>query len=110
MDAASAAVAAIEHGQPGVYNITDDEPAPASQWLPFLAEAVGAKPPVRIPAWLGRLAAGEAVVSMMTESRGSSNEKARNELGWAPAWPSWRDGFRRGLDATAAEATSRGHR
>jgi nucleoside-diphosphate-sugar epimerase len=103
-DAASAAVAAIDHGQPGIYNIVDDEPAPAAEWLPYLAASLDARPPLRIPAWLGRLAGGEAVVSMMTEIRGSSNAKAKRELGWALAWPSWREGFRRGLDATTADA------
>jgi nucleoside-diphosphate-sugar epimerase len=98
-DAASAAVAALDRGAPGVYNVVDDEPAPVSQWLPVLAAAAGAKPPLRVPGWLGRLAAGEAATSMMTSVRGSSNAKARRELGWEPAWPSWRDGFARGLYA-----------
>jgi nucleoside-diphosphate-sugar epimerase len=92
-DAAAATVAAIERGSPGVYNIVDDDPAPASEWLPFLAAAIGAKPPRRLPAWLGRLAAGEAAVVMMTESRGSSNEKAKRDLGWQLRYPSWRQGF-----------------
>jgi nucleoside-diphosphate-sugar epimerase len=99
-DAASAAVAALERGT-GIYNIVDDEPAPVSEWLPALAKAVGAKPPIRIPAWLGRLLAGEAAVSVMTKIRGSSNAKAKRELGWQPAWPSWRDGFARSLDQIA---------
>jgi nucleoside-diphosphate-sugar epimerase len=80
-----------------VFNIVDNEPAPVSTVLPYLAECVGAKPPLRIPAWLGRLAAGEAAVSMMTQVRGSSNARARRELGWEPRWPSWRQGFRNGL-------------
>ena len=96
-DAASAAVAALEQGEPGVYNITDDEPAPASEWLPYLADAVGAKPPMRVPKWLARLMAGEVVVRWMTEGRGSSNAKAKHELEWAPHWRSWRQGFREGL-------------
>ena len=96
-DAASAAVAALDQGRPGVYNVTDDEPAPVSEWLPVLAAAVGAKPPLRLPVWLGRLAAGGAVVSMMTQIRGSSNAKAKRELRWELAWPTWRDGFARGL-------------
>jgi nucleoside-diphosphate-sugar epimerase len=96
-DAATATVAALEHGQPGVYNIVDDEPARASDWLPFLAQAVGAKPPLRIPVWLGRLAAGEVAVSWMTRIRGSSNALAKRELGWQPGWRSWRQGFTRGL-------------
>jgi 2-alkyl-3-oxoalkanoate reductase len=100
-DAASAAVAALDHGAPAVYNIVDNEPAPVSEWLPVLAATVGAKPPLRLPAWLGRLAAGEAAVSMMTRIRGSSNARARRDLRWEPAWPSWRDGFARGLHEIA---------
>jgi 2-alkyl-3-oxoalkanoate reductase len=93
-DAASAAVAAIERGRPGeIYNIVDDEPAPVSEWLPALATLLGARPPIRVPAWLGRLFAGEHVVSMMTEVRAGSNAKAKRELGWQPAHPSWRQGF-----------------
>jgi len=96
-DAASATVAALEHGEPGVYNVVDDEPAPVSEWLPHLAQTLLAKPPRRLPVWLGRLVAGEAVVLMMTEIRGSSNAKAKRELGWQPLYPSWRAGFRDGL-------------
>jgi nucleoside-diphosphate-sugar epimerase len=96
-DAAAATVAAIERGKPGVYNVVDDEPAPVREWLPYLAETVGAKPPRRIPVWVARLAAGEVVVSMMTQVRGSSNAKAKRELGWQPRFASWRDGFRHGL-------------
>jgi nucleoside-diphosphate-sugar epimerase len=96
-DAAAAAVAALEHGAPGVYNVVDDEPASVAEWLPYVARAVGAKAPRRVPVWLGRLAAGEVGVSMMTQIRGSSNAKAKRELGWRPAWPSWREGFSRGL-------------
>jgi nucleoside-diphosphate-sugar epimerase len=105
-DAASAAVAALGDVPLGVYNVTDDEPAPVSQWLPVLAAAVGAKPPLQVPAWVGRLVAGEAAVSMMTSVRGASNAKAKAELGWQPAWPSWRDGFARGLHDTAASHRS----
>src|SRR6516165_4254712 len=83
-DAAAAAIAAIEHGRPGVYNVADDEPAPVRKWLPDLAAVVGAKRPFRVPVWLGRLAAGEVGVSMMTQIRGTSNAKAKAELGWAP--------------------------
>lgn len=97
-DAAAGTVAALERGRRGVYHIVDDDPAPAREFIPAIAEAVGAKPPLRIPAWLGRLLAGEVAVRMMTEGRGSSNAKAKRELGWQPVWPSWRDGFRRGLD------------
>ena len=96
-DAAAATAAALHRGQPGVYNVVDDEPATVSEWLPFLARALGARPPRRMPAWLGRLAAGEVGVSMMTQVRGCSNAKAKRELGWLPAWPTWREGFTRGL-------------
>jgi nucleoside-diphosphate-sugar epimerase len=96
-DAAAATVAAIEHGDPGIYNVVDDEPAPLREWLPVLASALDAKRPRRIPRWLGRLAAGEAATIMMTEARGSSNEKAKRELGWQLRYPSWRLGFAQGL-------------
>jgi nucleoside-diphosphate-sugar epimerase len=92
-DAATATRAAIEHGAPGIYNVVDDDPAPMRDWLPALAAAAGAKPPRRIPRWLGRLAAGEAIATMATEIRGASNAKAKRELGWTPAYPSWRQGF-----------------
>jgi nucleoside-diphosphate-sugar epimerase len=96
-DAAGATVAALEKGVPGVFNIVDDEPAPASEWLPYLAECVGAKPPLRLPVWVARLAAGEVAVSMLTRTRGSSNARAKRELGWELRWPSWRQGFKHGL-------------
>jgi nucleoside-diphosphate-sugar epimerase len=96
-DAASATAAALERGARGVYNITDDEPAPVAEWLPYLAEVVDAKRPLRVPVWLARLMAGEVAVQWMNEGRGSSNEKAKRELDWQPAWTSWRDGFRNGL-------------
>jgi nucleoside-diphosphate-sugar epimerase len=96
-DAASATVAAIKDGSPGVYNIVDADPAPVSQWLPYLAWAVGARAPRRIPEWLARVAGGEVAVSLMTRIRGSSNAKAKQELGWQPAWPSWRRGLVHGL-------------
>jgi nucleoside-diphosphate-sugar epimerase len=92
-DAAAATVAAISNGAPGIYNVVDDEPAPVSAWLPYLARCLDAKPPMHIPAWLGRIAAGEVIVAQMTQVRGSSNEKAKRELGWTPRYPSWRDGF-----------------
>jgi nucleoside-diphosphate-sugar epimerase len=92
-DAAEATVAALERGNRGIYNIVDDDPAPVSEWLPGLAQAVGAKPPMHVPRFVGRLAAGEAGVIMMTEMRGASNAKAKRELGWGPAHPSWREGF-----------------
>lgn len=101
-DAASATVAALERGTPGVYNITDDEPAPVAEWLPYLAEIVGAKRPLRVPVWLARLMAGEVTVQWMTEARGSFNDRAKGELDWRPAWASWRDGFRDGLTIPVA--------
>jgi nucleoside-diphosphate-sugar epimerase len=96
-DVARATIAAVERGRPGVYNIVDDEPAPVAIWLPELATAIGAKPPRRVPVWLGRLFAGQLAVLVMTEIRGSSNAKAKRELDWQPSYASWRDGFRRGL-------------
>jgi len=96
-DAAAAAIAAIEHGRPGVYNVADDEPAPVREWLPDLAVVVGAKRPRHVPVWLGRIAAGEVGVSMMTQIRGTSNAKAKAELGWAPRYQTYREGFRNGL-------------
>jgi nucleoside-diphosphate-sugar epimerase len=94
-DAAAATVAAVEKGTPGIFNIVDDEPAPVSAWLPELARLIGAKPPGHVPVWLGRMAAGEVGVSLMTQIRGTSNAKAKRELGWRPLYPSWRDGFRK---------------
>jgi nucleoside-diphosphate-sugar epimerase len=93
-DAAAATIAAMERGAPGVYNVVDDEPAPVAEWLPELARLLGAKPPRHVPVWLGRLAAGEVGVSMMTQIRGISNAKAKRELGWEPRYSSWREGFR----------------
>jgi nucleoside-diphosphate-sugar epimerase len=92
-DAVAATVLALDHGAPGVYNVTDDEPAPASEWIPELARLVGAKPPRRLPAWLVRLLAGEATVLLATQLRGSSNAKAKAQLGFEPRWPRWREGF-----------------
>ncbi|MEV4254953.1 NAD(P)-dependent oxidoreductase [Spirillospora sp. NPDC049652] len=96
-DAARATVLAIESRARGVYNIVDDEPAEVREWLPYLAGCVGAKPPMRIPAWIARLLAGEVAVSMMTRGQGSSNAKAKAELGWEPVRPSWRQGFKEAL-------------
>jgi nucleoside-diphosphate-sugar epimerase len=96
-DAASATVLAAEGTQAGIFNVSDDEPAPVHEWLPYLAQVIGAKPPMRVPAWLARLLVGEAGVSAMTQVRGSANAKARKELGWAPRYASWREGFRHGL-------------
>ena len=93
-DAASATVLAVEQQAKGVFNIVDDEPAPASEWLPYLAACAGAKPPMRVPKWLARLLAGEAAVTMMTEGRGFSNAKAKRELGWELRFPTWRQGFK----------------
>ena len=93
-DAAAATLAAVDRGAPGVYNVVDSDPAPVAEWLPYLAKVADAKPPLRLPAWLGRLLAGAFVVAQMTSWRGSSNEKARKELGWEPRYPSWREGFR----------------
>jgi nucleoside-diphosphate-sugar epimerase len=111
-DAATATSVAIERGAPGIYNIVDDDPAPVSRWLPALAAGIGAKPPLRIPRWLGRLVAGEAAVVLMTEARGASNAKAKRVLGWQPSYTSWRDGFRKllpgsesGRDALPRNAT-----
>jgi nucleoside-diphosphate-sugar epimerase len=92
-DAASATVLAVEQKARGVFNIVDDEPAPASQWLPHLAACAGAKRPMRVPVWLARLLAGEQAVVMMTQGRAFSNAKAKRELGWQPRHPSWRQGF-----------------
>jgi len=103
-DAASATVAAVRRGAAGVYNIVDDEPAPVCEWLPAAAAIVGARPPLRVPLWLGRLIAGEVGVSVMTQVRGSSNAKAKRELGWQPRWASWRDGFARGLKDSGSSA------
>ncbi|MGH2762733.1 MAG: NAD-dependent epimerase/dehydratase family protein, partial [Thermoleophilaceae bacterium] len=96
-DAAAATAAAVERGRAGIYNVVDDDPAPVREWLPALASALGAKPPRRIPRWLGRLAAGEMATLMMTEAQGASNEKAKRELGWQLRYPSWRQGFAQGL-------------
>ncbi len=92
-DGAAATVAALERSGPAIYNIVDDEPAPVRDWLPVLANALGAKPPRHVPAWMGRLFAGQAAVVMGTQARGASNAKAKRELGWTPRYPSWRLGF-----------------
>ncbi|MEU3738095.1 NAD(P)-dependent oxidoreductase [Streptomyces sp. NPDC032198] len=96
-DAASATVLAVEQKARGVFNIVDDEPAPASEWLPYLAACAGAKPPMRVPKWLARLLAGDVAVTMMTEGRGFSNAKAKRDLGWELCHPSWRQGFKEDL-------------
>jgi nucleoside-diphosphate-sugar epimerase len=92
-DAASATVAALESARPGVYNVVDDEPASAVEWMPLYAEALGAKRPPRVPAFLARMIAGDALVTWMLGLRGASNEKIKEELGWRPRYKSWRQGF-----------------
>jgi nucleoside-diphosphate-sugar epimerase len=92
-DAADATLAAINHGRSAIYNVVDDDPAPVAEWLPALAETLGAKKPMRVPRFIGRLFAGETGATFMTEIRGASNAKAKRELGWRPAHPSWRQGF-----------------
>lgn len=93
-DAAAATIAAVDRGAPGIYNVVDSDPAPVAEWLPYLARVTGAKAPLGVPAWLGRMLAGEFVTAYMTSTRGSSNEKARKGLGWEPRYASWREGFR----------------
>jgi nucleoside-diphosphate-sugar epimerase len=92
-DAAEATVAAIEHGSRGIYNVVDDDPARVAEWLPTLAQTLGAKKPRRVPRFVGRLFVGELGVAFMTELRGASNAKAKRELRWRPAYSSWRQGF-----------------
>jgi len=96
-DAAGAALAAVEKPTAGLFNIVDDDPAPVAEWLPHMARVVGAKPPLSIPTWLGRLLAGDAGVRIMAEASGASNAKARRTFDWTPKWPSWREGFRHAL-------------
>lgn len=100
-DAARATVRAVSHGAAGLYNVVDDSPAPVAEWLPFLASTLGARPPRRLPVWLARPVIGEHGVSLMTQTRGSSNAKAKAELGWRPRYADWREGFRTGLGRTA---------
>jgi nucleoside-diphosphate-sugar epimerase len=113
-DAAAATVLALEHEGPAIYNIVDDEPAPVREWLPVLADALGAKPPRRFPVWLARLFAGEAGVMLGTDARGASNAKAKRELGWRLRYPSWRQGFAavyakpRGAPATSIATPAEG--
>jgi nucleoside-diphosphate-sugar epimerase len=109
-DAAAAAVLALERDTAGIYNIVDDEPAPLHEWLPVLADVLGAKPPRRAPRWLARMFAGEAAVMMATEGRGASNAKAKRELGWEPRYPSWRQGFVAAYSATAPSNGGQTHR
>jgi nucleoside-diphosphate-sugar epimerase len=105
-DAAAATVLALDHNGPAIYNIVDDEPAPVREWLPVLAQALGAKPPRHLPTWLARLLAGDAVTVMSTEARGASNARAKRELGWTPRHPTWRTGFK-AVYSTLAVAAQR---
>jgi nucleoside-diphosphate-sugar epimerase len=107
-DAAAATVLALEHEGPAIYNIVDDDPAPVREWLPVLAQALGAKPPRRLPTWLARLLAGETVTVMSTEARGASNAKAKRELGWTPRYPTWRTGFKAVYSAIAERERAQG--
>jgi nucleoside-diphosphate-sugar epimerase len=109
-DAADATVAAIEGGERGVYNIVDDSPEPVREWLPAMAQTIGAPPPRRVPKWVGRLLAGQPAVIMMNELRGSSNAKAKRELGWSPRHPSWREGLAELPAAARGRVASRGGR
>lgn len=96
-DAAAATVASLDRGAPGIYNVTDDEPVAVKDWLPIYADALGAKPPRRVPIWLARLVGGKMAVQFGVHSRGASNAKAKQALGWAPRYSSWRQGFREAL-------------
>jgi nucleoside-diphosphate-sugar epimerase len=107
-DAASATVAAVGANDQGLYNICDDEPTPVSQWLPFLANVLGAKAPRHLPKWLGRMVIGSHGVAWMTDIRGASNEKAKSLLRWELKWPTWRMGFRDGLDDEIQRTNSQG--
>ena len=108
-DAAAATVRALEHDGPAIYNIVDDEPAPVREWLPVLAQALGAKPPRHFPTWVARLLAGEVVTVMSTEARGASNAKAKRELGWTPRYPTWRTGFKAVYSAIAVAGRPKPH-
>ena len=108
-DAAAATVLALEHDGPGIYNIVDDEPAAVREWLPVLAQSLGAKPPRRFPTWLARLLAGEFVVVLSTEARGASNAKAKLELGWTPRYPTWRRGFAAAYAQAAPDDATKAH-
>jgi nucleoside-diphosphate-sugar epimerase len=107
-DAAAATAAAVSRGAPGIYNVVDDQPARVSEWLPYLAELLGAKPPRHVPTWVGRLLGGELGVAMMTTVRGASNAKAKRELDWRPRYPSWREGFAEALADPQDEGAPRG--
>ena len=105
-DAAAATVLALGHDGPAIYNVVDDEPAPVREWLPAMAEALGAKPPRHFPVWLARLVAGEGVVMIGTKGRGASNAKAKRELGWTLRYPTWRQGFAEAYGRRAEEPTA----
>jgi len=107
-DAAAATVLALEREGPGVYNVVDDEPAPVREWLPWLASVLGAKPPRRVPAWLARLFVGDPGIMLMTDARGASNAKAKRELGWAPRYRSWREGFVAAFAPATGDGADRG--
>jgi len=96
-DAADATVAALDRGEPGIYNVTDDDPARMADWTPDYARAIGAKKPLKVPKFVARMAVGAAAVTWATQMRGASNEKAKRELGWKPTYASWRQGFREAL-------------
>ena len=96
-DAAAACIAVVDHGQPGIYNVVDDEPATANEWMPVFAEAIGANPPRRVPVWLAKLVAGKPLVEWATTLRGASNDRIKRELGWRPVYASWRQGFKEAL-------------
>jgi nucleoside-diphosphate-sugar epimerase len=102
-DAAAATILAVEYDGAGIFNIVDDDPAPSSEWLPVLAQALGAKPPRHIPAGLLRIVLGQDVVMGQTQSRGASNARARRELRWEPRYPSWRQGFVAAFGSPAAD-------
>jgi len=108
-DAVAATVLALEHEGPAIYNIVDDEPAPVREWLPVLAQVLGARPPRHVPVWLARLVAGEIAVQMFTESRGASNAKAKRELGWTLRYPSWRQGFVAAYASTTQRTDATAH-
>jgi 2-alkyl-3-oxoalkanoate reductase len=101
-DVATATLAAIESDAVGVFDVVDDDPAPASEWLPYLAETIGGPPPRRVPVWLAKLVAGEVAVALSTRFGGVSNAETKRALGWEPRWSSWRDGFRHGLSEAGA--------
>jgi nucleoside-diphosphate-sugar epimerase len=109
-DVAEATAQAIGQGATGIYNIVDDEPAPVAEWLPYVARLAGAKAPLRLPRWMGRLMAGDHVVVLMNDIRGASNAKIKQRLGWRPQYATWRDGFRAALSEGATTSSFSGRR